>query len=114
MRQFGGYVEMAPDNHGSLKIGEAWNFSFKYDFDRHAPANISWGPMGSYMKLNDGQTVDVISEPIKFPDSHVINKIKKYAPETEGYSFFNQEEPVKTDDMDSSQHILAQTPIKTD
>ena len=45
---------------------------------------------------------------------HVINKIKKYTPETEGYSFFNQEEPVKTDDMDSSRHILAQTPIKTD
>ena len=61
MRQFGGYVEMAPDNHGSLKIGEAWNFSFKYDFDRHTPANVSWGPMGSYLKLNDGQIVDVIS-----------------------------------------------------
>ena len=81
MRLFGGYVEMAPDNQGSLKIGEAWNFSFKYDFNRHAPANVSWGPMGSYMKLNDGQTVDVISEPIKFPDSHVINKIKLSADE---------------------------------
>ena len=45
---------------------------------------------------------------------HVINKIKKYAPETEGYSFFNQEEPVRTNDMDSSQHILSQGPIKTD
>ena len=31
MSQFGGYVEMAPDNQGSLKIGEEWNFSFKYD-----------------------------------------------------------------------------------
>ena len=81
MRQFGGYVEIAPDNQGSLKIGEEWNFSFKYDFDRHAPANVSWGPMGSYLKLNDGQTVDVISEPIKFPDSHVINKIKLSADE---------------------------------
>ena len=31
MRQFCGYVEMAPDNQGSLKNGEEWNFSFKYD-----------------------------------------------------------------------------------
>ena len=31
MRQFGGYVEMEPDNQRSLKIGEEWNFSFKYD-----------------------------------------------------------------------------------
>ena len=83
LRQFGGYVEMAPDNHGSLKIGEEWNFSFKYDFDRHLPANVSWGPMGSYLKLNDGQTVDVISEPIKFPDSHVTRKIKLSAEEPE-------------------------------
>ena len=28
IRQFGGYVEIAPENHGSLKIGEEWNFSF--------------------------------------------------------------------------------------
>ena len=28
MSQCGGYVEMAPDNQGSLKIGEEWNFSF--------------------------------------------------------------------------------------
>ena len=83
MRQFGGYVEMAPENHGILKIGEEWNFSFKYDFARHAPANVSWGPMGSYLKLNDGQTVDVISEPIKFPDSHVTKKIKLSAEEPE-------------------------------
>ena len=27
---------------------------------------------------------------------------------------FNQEEPVQTNDMDSSQHILSQGPIKTD
>ncbi len=81
MRQFGGYVEMAPDNQGSLKIGEEWNFSFKYDFDRHAPANVSWGPMGAYLKLNDGQTVDVISEPIKFPNSQVTSKKKLSAEE---------------------------------
>ena len=31
MRQFCGYVEMAPDNQGNLKNGEEWNFSFKYD-----------------------------------------------------------------------------------
>ena len=31
MSQFGGYVEMATDNQGILKIGEEWNFSFKYD-----------------------------------------------------------------------------------
>ena len=61
MRQFGGYVEMEPYNQGILKIGEAWNFSFKYEFDRHAPVNVSWGPMGVYLKLNDVQTVDVIS-----------------------------------------------------
>ena len=30
--QFGGYVEMAPDNQRILKIGGEWNFSFKYDF----------------------------------------------------------------------------------
>ena len=74
LRQFGGYVEIAPDNQGSLKIGEEWNFSFKYDFDRHAPANVSWGPMGAYLKLNDGQTVDVISDPIKFPNIQVTSK----------------------------------------
>ena len=76
MRQFGGYVEMSPENHGSLKIGEEWEFSFKYDFDRHAPANVSWGPMGSYLKLNDGRTVDVITEPIKFLDSYFTRKKK--------------------------------------
>ena len=83
MRQFGGYVEMAPDNQRILKIGGEWNFSFKYDFDRHAPANVSWGPMGSYLKLNDVQTVDVISEPTKFPDSLVTSKIKISAEEPE-------------------------------
>ena len=83
MLQFGGYVEMAPDNQRILKIGGEWNFSFKYDFDRHAPANVSWGPMGSYLKLNDGQTVDVISEPIKFPYSHLTSKIKLLAEEPE-------------------------------
>ena len=76
MRQFGGYVEMEPDNQGSLKIGEEWNFYFKYEFDRLAPVNVSWGPMGVYLKLNDGQTVDVISEPIKFPNSQVASKKK--------------------------------------
>ena len=41
MLQFGGYVEMAPDNQGILKIGGEWNFYFKYEFDRHAPVNVS-------------------------------------------------------------------------
>lgn len=81
MRQFGGYVEMEPDNQGILKIGEAWNFYFKYEFDRHAPVNVSWGPMGVYLKLNDGQTVDVISEPIKFHNSQVTSKKKLSAEE---------------------------------
>ena len=74
---------MAPDNQRILKIGGEWNFSFKYDFDRHSPANVSWGPMGSYLKLNDGQTVDVISEPIKFPYSQVTSKKKLLAEEPE-------------------------------
>ena len=31
MSQFGEYVERAPENQGSSKIGEEWNVSFKYD-----------------------------------------------------------------------------------
>jgi hexosaminidase len=66
MHQFGGYVELAPDHSGGLMNGDEWNFSFKYGYDRHAPVNVSWGPMGTYLKLADGQTVDVNSEPLKF------------------------------------------------
>jgi len=43
---------------------------------------------------------------------HVIDKINKYTPDSEGYSFF--EKPVANNETDSSQHILSQAPIKTD
>lgn len=66
MHQFGGYAELAPDHTKSLMNGDEWNFSFKYVFERHAPVNVSWGPMGTFLKLKDGQTVDVFNEPLKF------------------------------------------------
>ena len=66
MHQFGGYAELAPDHSRSLMNGDEWNFSFKYVFERHAPVNVSWGPMGTFLKLKDGQTVEVFNEPLKF------------------------------------------------
>ena len=53
IHQFGGYAELAPDHTRSLMNGDEWNFSFKYVFERHAPVNVSWGPMGTFLKLKD-------------------------------------------------------------
>lgn len=64
--QLGGYTELMPDSPILLKDGQEWEFSFKYDFERHAPLNVSWGPTGAYLKLKNGQVVDVFSEPLKF------------------------------------------------
>ena len=34
-RQVGGYTELAPEYSESLKKGQEWEFSFKYELDRH-------------------------------------------------------------------------------
>ena len=64
--QIGGYTELVPDIPIILSEGKEWEFSFEYEFERHAPLNVSWGPMGVYLKLKNGQTIDVVSEPLKF------------------------------------------------
>ena len=81
MHQFGGYAERAPDHTRSLMNGDEWNFSFKYVFERHAPVNVSWGPMGTFLKLKDGQTVDVFNEPLKFLNGTTKNRKKLSAEE---------------------------------
>ncbi len=64
--QIGGYTELVPDIPIILSEGKEWEFSFEYEFERHAPLNVSWGPMGVYLKLKNGQTIDVVTEPLKF------------------------------------------------
>ncbi|MBC8257456.1 MAG: beta-N-acetylhexosaminidase [SAR324 cluster bacterium] len=64
--QLGGYTELIPDSPILLNDGQEWGFSFKYEFERHAPLNVSWGPAGAFLKLKNGQAVDVLSEPLKF------------------------------------------------
>ena len=81
MHQFGGYAELAPDYSRSLMNGDEWNFSFKYVFERHAPVNVSWGPMGTFLKLKDGQTVEVFNEPLKFLNGTTKNRKKLSAEE---------------------------------
>jgi len=81
MHQFGGYAELAPDHTRSLMNGDEWNFSFKYVFERHAPVNVSWGPMGTFLKLKDGQTVEVFNEPLKFLNGTTKNRKKLSAEE---------------------------------
>jgi len=77
--QLGGYTELMPDSPVLLKDGQEWNFSFKYDLERHAPLNVSWGPTGAYLKLKNGQTVDVFSEPLKFL-SIASQPVKQHSP----------------------------------
>ena len=81
MYQFGGYAELAPDHTRSLMNGDEWNFSFKYVFERHAPVNVSWGPMGTFLKLKDGQTVEVLNEPLIFLNGTTQNRKKLFAKE---------------------------------
>ena len=66
MHKCGGYTELAPEDTLSLKNGQEWKFSFKYEFDRHAPVNVSWGPMGTYLKLQNGKALEVSNQPLKF------------------------------------------------
>ena len=77
--QLGGYTELMPDSPVLLKDGQEWNFSFKYDLERHAPLNVSWGPTGAYLKLKNGQTVDVFSEPLKF-STIASQPVKQHSP----------------------------------
>ena len=77
--QLGGYTELMPDSPVLLKDGQEWNFSFKYDLERHAPLNVSWGPTGAYLKLKNGQAVDVFSEPLKFL-SIASQPVKQHSP----------------------------------
>ena len=65
--QVGGYTELVPSPTKSLSKDDEWEFSFKYELDRHSPANVSWGPMGTYLKLKNGQAVEVLNETLKFP-----------------------------------------------
>ena len=77
--QLGGYTELMPDSPVLLKDGQEWNFSFKYDLERHAPLNVSWGPTGAYLKLKNGQAVDVFSEPLKF-STIASQPVKQHSP----------------------------------
>ena len=70
-RQVGGYTELTPEHSQSLKKGQEWEFSFKYELDRHGPVNKSWGPKGTYLKLNNGKTLEVISEPLEFLNTSI-------------------------------------------
>ena len=69
--QVGGYTELVPSPTKSLSKDDEWKFSFKYELDRHSPTNVSWGPMGTYLKLKNGKTLKVISEPLEFLNTSI-------------------------------------------
>lgn len=69
-RSEGGYAEITlPD---TLTPGASARWSMSYAFERHGPLNITWGPMGAYLRLPDGQLGDISTQPMTFP--HVIAK----------------------------------------
>ena len=69
--QVGGYTELVPSPTKSLSKDDEWKFSFKYELDRHGPVNKSWGPKGTFLKLKNGKTLKVISEPLEFLNTSI-------------------------------------------
>ena len=69
VKQVGGYSEFSPDPNRILKKGQEWKFSFKYEFQRHGPVNTSWGPMGVFLKIKNGKTIDIKTKPLKFTNA---------------------------------------------
>jgi len=73
-KQVGGYSELEPNPKRSLTKGQKWEFSFKYELERHAPVNISWGPMGTFLKIKNGKTFDIETKPLKFSNVPTRNR----------------------------------------
>ncbi|MDE0949101.1 MAG: family 20 glycosylhydrolase [Candidatus Thioglobus sp.] len=55
----GGYSELSNPSQLTLNSGEEWNFKYGYEFDRHKPLNHTWGPQGGFLKLQNGNTINI-------------------------------------------------------
>lgn len=66
VRQVANFLEVAPEPEVPLGNGESWELVVAYGFERHHPANVSWGPQLPYVALADGTTIDVEPTPLDF------------------------------------------------
>lgn len=55
----GGYCELAKSDNSSLLPGDEWTFKYAYEYSRHKPMNHTWGPQGGFLKLKNGNTINL-------------------------------------------------------
>ena len=58
-KSIGGYSELSHPSKLTLHAGEEWSFKYGYALDRHSPLNHTWGPQGGFLKLQNGNTINL-------------------------------------------------------